>query len=88
MTGYGAAHPYQMRWRAEARARAVEAVIAQEGGRHAIMCVAAEVGVTEETLRRWLRADHRTVFVRPPQGRTSPDHRSGEWRWDEGVTPP
>ena len=56
MTGVCAAHPIQVAARADERARAVEAVIAQDGDSWAILIVAAQVGVTEETIRRWLRA--------------------------------
>ena len=80
MTGVCAAHPIQVAARADERARAVEAVIARGGGDYAILCGATEVDVTEETLRRWLRADPRTVLQRQP-GRAP-----GNWVWRAGVT--
>ena len=69
MTGYGAAHPYQVRWRAAERARTV----------------ALGEGVTEGTIRRWLRDDPRTVYLRR---RPWTAHRQSKWVWREGVTPP
>ena len=85
MTGYGAAHPYQVRMRAAERARTVEMVIANDGTRGAITRVALGEGVAEGTIRRWLRDDPRTVYLRR---RPWTAHRQSKWVWREGVTPP